>query len=463
MNHSQWTGREHSHDHRMSNAPSNVTIGCAQAAPILGELSIQLRVNGYYGNLPYELSKEENLLYYLDQPSFPNKQALEIDLKVPEFLAQDEGEYKPVPPLSPSVPLLHNLPLSPDAWDSDSFLPSLEASSLSESCQVMEDDYYFPLTSRRTSDSLSISIASECDAKQVRDHFPELFSASDISSVESGLVQSIVPKAEKVKEDWPVGLNASSLLQLGYVFSPKTEPNTLSPIDALLSAEEEQGKSSLPTGIFKSETLNPSVGSTYTLAQIEREASILSSCFEESSVASFVCSVEEDATTQPTKLHSTSAPSDEEDFSLSDVLQDSRRKRRPSQNSTCSDESSAASSDCDFTPLRNGERPAGQYACADCIRKYDRAQQLGRHRRKKHALSTRCATLHKCTLPNPNSGRSCSTAFSRSYDLVRHQETIHAKKRIVLRCEHCSDLKTFSRQDALVRHRRVKHLVRDGK
>lgn len=65
---------------------------------------------------------------------------------------------------------------------------------------------------------------------------------------------------------------------------------------------------------------------------------------------------------------------------------------------------------------------------------------------------------HRCILTNPTSGRLCDKVFSRSYDLVRHQDTIHAAVRKAYICPVCGpEAKTFSRTDALSRHIRVKH------
>lgn len=94
---------------------------------------------------------------------------------------------------------------------------------------------------------------------------------------------------------------------------------------------------------------------------------------------------------------------------------------------------------------------------------------------------------HQCALINPSTGKKCLKCFSRPYDLIRHQETIHAEKKKIFKCIICeenyneavrnfidnshveNDLinsnsskkihspKTFSRGDALSRHIRVKH------
>lgn len=72
--------------------------------------------------------------------------------------------------------------------------------------------------------------------------------------------------------------------------------------------------------------------------------------------------------------------------------------------------------------------------------------------------------IFTCRLVNLITKEPCAAQFSRSYDLTRHQNTIHAKKKIVFRCSECMKLlgnegyeKTFSRLDALTRHIKSKH------
>ncbi|SCV01991.1 LAMI_0G15060g1_1 [Lachancea mirantina] len=72
--------------------------------------------------------------------------------------------------------------------------------------------------------------------------------------------------------------------------------------------------------------------------------------------------------------------------------------------------------------------------------------------------------VHTCQLINPLTNQPCLKKFSRPYDLIRHQKTIHASKKKVFRCLICIQeqgeegyQKTFSRGDALSRHVKVKH------
>ncbi len=53
--------------------------------------------------------------------------------------------------------------------------------------------------------------------------------------------------------------------------------------------------------------------------------------------------------------------------------------------------------------------------------------------------------------------KPCNTVFSRSYDLTRHEDTIHSNRKQKVRCHLSTEEKTFSRNDALTRHMRVVH------
>ncbi|GAM89832.1 hypothetical protein ANO11243_078710 [Dothideomycetidae sp. 11243] len=64
---------------------------------------------------------------------------------------------------------------------------------------------------------------------------------------------------------------------------------------------------------------------------------------------------------------------------------------------------------------------------------------------------------HKCNRTNPTTGKPCNAIFSRPYDLTRHEDTIHNRKKDKVRCEYCREERTFSRNDALTRHMRVVH------
>ena len=132
----------------------------------------------------------------------------------------------------------------------------------------------------------------------------------------------------------------------------------------------------------------------------------------------------------------------------------------------------------------NTTASSGTYTCTtpDCHARFDTAAKLQKHRRESHRASSQYASTpttptsatnnaqaaannasrnnavdHKCTKPNPQTGKPCNTVFSRSYDLTRHDDTIHNNKKQKVRCHLCTEEKTFSRSDALTRHMRVVH------
>ncbi|KAL8871516.1 MAG: hypothetical protein Q9174_002669 [Haloplaca sp. 1 TL-2023] len=131
---------------------------------------------------------------------------------------------------------------------------------------------------------------------------------------------------------------------------------------------------------------------------------------------------------------------------------------------------------------------SGTFACTSqtCAARFDTAPKLQKHRREAHRNSPPRATSvapttssvmspttssgssaamhrnqqtgpHKCERINPSTGKSCNTVFSRSYDLTRHEDTIHSNRKQKVRCHLCTEDKTFSRNDALTRHMRVVH------
>ncbi|KAI5797667.1 hypothetical protein EDC01DRAFT_33225 [Geopyxis carbonaria] len=131
--------------------------------------------------------------------------------------------------------------------------------------------------------------------------------------------------------------------------------------------------------------------------------------------------------------------------------------------------------DYDSAPSPTSQRPedtktdSGAYSCTvhGCTQRFPTANKMSRHRREVHRHGTpmnRDAAVrwqhqgpHKCARINPTTGKPCNTIFSRPYDLTRHEDTIHNTAREKVRCEICNDEKTFSRHDALTRHKKVKH------
>ncbi|RDW75120.1 hypothetical protein BP6252_06262 [Coleophoma cylindrospora] len=142
---------------------------------------------------------------------------------------------------------------------------------------------------------------------------------------------------------------------------------------------------------------------------------------------------------------------------------------------------SMESSSSEYAPESSEiQRPArtsadgGTYTCTyhNCTLRFDTPAKLQKHKREGHRQT---ATLiggstestedqansqagpHKCERINPSTGKPCNTIFSRPYDLTRHEDTIHNARKQKIRCNLCTEEKTFSRADALTRHYRVVH------
>jgi len=128
----------------------------------------------------------------------------------------------------------------------------------------------------------------------------------------------------------------------------------------------------------------------------------------------------------------------------------------------------------------NTSADGGTYTCTyhGCTLRFDTPALLQKHKREGHrqphglngtrraevaapgmtsALLNTQAGPHKCERINPSTGKPCNTIFSRPYDLTRHEDTIHNARKQKVRCDLCTDEKTFSRADALTRHYRVCH------
>jgi hypothetical protein len=137
-----------------------------------------------------------------------------------------------------------------------------------------------------------------------------------------------------------------------------------------------------------------------------------------------------------------------------------------------------------YSNVSNPHRPSGTnadggtYTCTyhGCTLRFESPALLQKHKREGHrqvhglpgsrradgsrasaAILNSQAGPHKCERINPSTGKPCNTIFSRPYDLTRHEDTIHNAKKQKVRCNLCTEEKTFSRADALTRHYRVCH------
>ncbi|KAI0145246.1 hypothetical protein GGR57DRAFT_517311 [Xylariaceae sp. FL1272] len=130
-------------------------------------------------------------------------------------------------------------------------------------------------------------------------------------------------------------------------------------------------------------------------------------------------------------------------------------------------------------PARTAGDGSGTYTCTyhGCTLRFETPALLQKHKREGHRQANALNHLrnptnislsptnaansqagpHRCERINPSTGKPCNTVFSRPYDLTRHEDTIHNARKQKVRCDLCTEEKTFSRADALTRHYRVCH------
>lgn len=165
--------------------------------------------------------------------------------------------------------------------------------------------------------------------------------------------------------------------------------------------------------------------------------------------------------------------------------QQAQQQRSTPTTSTYSRVSSADASNSDGSEI-SSQKPAGAnadggtYTCTyhGCTLRFETPALLQKHKREGHrqanalnhvraspvasnglpgSILNSQAGPHKCERINPSTGKPCNTIFSRPYDLTRHEDTIHNARKQKVRCDLCTEEKTFSRADALTRHYRVCH------
>jgi hypothetical protein len=141
--------------------------------------------------------------------------------------------------------------------------------------------------------------------------------------------------------------------------------------------------------------------------------------------------------------------------------------------------SSAASSTKILSPLKPSTGTDTEtYSCTyhNCEQRFSTPQKLQKHKRDVHRTTSNVTPgvgsgmspqelmernsqpgPHKCERINPGTGKPCNAIFSWSYDLTRHEDTIHNTCKQKSRCELRTEEKTYSRSDALTRHMRAVH------
>jgi hypothetical protein len=269
--------------------------------------------------------------------------------------------------------------------------------------------------------------------------------------------------AQQIRDQQKAEQDAQALRQQMNIKSEPETPKTISPKDAMLEFHEPEGEANMPLfpphdggflydGLAKQHVPHLETGHVFNRAPAGQDSSNAHYGYSASPhPPSIQLPQHYPFIAQPRHVHDSSA-------------------RRSSTGSSSNE-----------TPESLG-RPArsnaggGTYTCTyhGCALRFETPALLQKHKREGHRQVQGLAPTqrpdggvppslmsqagpHRCDRINPSTGKPCNTVFSRPYDLTRHEDTIHNARKQKVRCNLCTEEKTFSRADALTRHYRVCH------
>jgi hypothetical protein len=264
--------------------------------------------------------------------------------------------------------------------------------------------------------------------------------------------------------------DAQAQQQFGRSVNATTPPATISPKDALLEFHETEGDSNYP--LFPQQQNNNFMGAMSKPPTTQSQPAFDGLPMDSSMFNNYLGQLPQLPVQVPQQYPFIAQPRHQN--SVPSLSNGSLATTRVSSADVGSVDSSLAKS-----PQRptNTSTDGGTYTCTyhGCTLRFETPALLQKHKREGHrqahglngarrpdglgvpANMMSQAGPHRCDRINPSTGKPCNTVFSRPYDLTRHEDTIHNARKQKVRCNLCTDEKTFSRADALTRHYRVCH------
>ncbi|KAK4190310.1 hypothetical protein QBC35DRAFT_88991 [Podospora australis] len=300
-----------------------------------------------------------------------------------------------------------------------------------------------------------------------------------------GASQARFGSAQQMREQNKAIQDRAVQRQMGQSVNARTPPTTISPKDAVLEFHEPEGEANFP--LFPQQnnnntnTNNTNTNNTnnFNMDAITKAAATMSQpAFDGLPIAmdTFMFNA-------PLSSGLSNGLQIPQQYPF--IAQPRQQSTVPSLSNGSLSTSRVGSADTSSDSIHNSppKRPdnvsadGGTYTCTyhGCKLRFETPALLQKHKREghrqAHGLSTRRADAHgmtsaltmtqagphRCDRINPSTGKPCNTVFSRPYDLTRHEDTIHNARKQKVRCNLCTDEKTFSRADALTRHYRVCH------
>lgn len=295
----------------------------------------------------------------------------------------------------------------------------------------------------------------------------------DFPSAAMGPAQVRFGSAQQMREQNKAMRDAQAVRQQIARSAATSTPQTISPKDAMLEFHEPEGDANFP--LFPQQNNNGFNADAINKAAAAQSQQVFSGLpMDTSTFNNFLAS----ATSMPTAMQ---VP---QQYPF--IAHQRSHSAVPSTSNVSVATSRLGSADTGATESAHGtpQRPmdtradGGTYTCTyhGCTLRFETPALLQKHKREGHrqahglngarrpdapgmtsTLLNTQAGPHRCDRINPSTGKPCNTVFSRPYDLTRHEDTIHNARKQKVRCDLCTDEKTFSRADALTRHYRVCH------
>ncbi|KAK3315244.1 hypothetical protein B0H66DRAFT_481733 [Apodospora peruviana] len=395
----------------------------------------------------------------------------------PSAEPEDDGRQKHVV----TVPKLDRT--MTDVYSDELYSPNFTITSTA-SGQVPKspNDLFARTLQAANSQHLGVGQQSPVSASSTRDRSPfrqgsplAPIPMHDFSSMASP--QARFPSAQQIREQNKAEMDARALQQqMGRSTVNTSTPQTISPQEALLEFHDADTESNFP--LFPQQSSN-SYDASVTSKPLANSQAFEPLQLDTASLNNYI-----NSQIQPTGLQMPQIP---QQYPF--ISQARHQSSVPSLSNGSLAASRMGSSEvgtADSSHTGSPQRPAatsadgGTYTCTyhGCTLRFETPALLQKHKREGHrqahgingtrnsevaALGMTSSLLnsqagpHRCDRINPSTGKPCNTVFSRPYDLTRHEDTIHNARKQKVRCDLCTDEKTFSRADALTRHYRVCH------
>jgi hypothetical protein len=283
----------------------------------------------------------------------------------------------------------------------------------------------------------------------------------------------VFSSAQQMREQRKAAQDAQAVQQQLARSASIGTPQTISPKDAVLEYHAPDGEADFP--LFPQQGPTP-FDSSHMKDLSQTPQSFESLRLDATSFGNFAPSQLPSNMQVPHHYHFTHQQSQQNGHTP--MSNSSMAPSRVSSADSVHSDSSSVDNTMERPPATGAE--GGTYTCTyhGCALRFETPALLQKHKREGHrqahglsgprrpdsagdgmtsSLLNSQAGPHRCDRINPSTGKPCNTIFSRPYDLTRHEDTIHNARKQKVRCNLCTDEKTFSRADALTRHYRVCH------